>query len=154
VVLISSSPEETLGLGERFGRLLPPGSVVALRGGLGAGKTWFTKGIARALGVSEEVTSPSYTILSEYEGRSPSGPLPLYHFDAWRLRGDDDFAALGAEEYLYGEGVSVVEWSERVTLPEGAISVEITILEGERRRIAVSAAELPGLDSLDAGEGA
>lgn len=135
--VVSSSPEETIATGERIAALLHKGSVVALRGGLGAGKTWLTKGIARGLGVTEEVTSPSYTIISEYEGR-----LPFYHIDAYRLRGDDDFAALGADDALYGNGVTVIEWSERVakSIPDTALVIEISILEDARRLIVVKEA--------------
>jgi tRNA threonylcarbamoyladenosine biosynthesis protein TsaE len=135
--VVSSSPEETITIGERIAALLHKGSVVALRGGLGAGKTCLTKGIARGLGVTEEVTSPTYTIISEYEGR-----LPFYHIDAYRLRGDDDFAALGADDALYGNGVTVIEWSERVanSIPDTALAIEISILEDARRLIAVKEA--------------
>jgi tRNA threonylcarbamoyladenosine biosynthesis protein TsaE len=131
----SSSAEETAALGERIAGFLHRGSVVALRGGLGAGKTCFAKGIARGLGIQEEITSPSYTIVSEYRGT-----VPLYHIDAYRLEGDDDFSALGGEEFLYGEGVSVVEWSERLpgSIPRDAVVVEIGIAENGRRRICVS----------------
>jgi tRNA threonylcarbamoyladenosine biosynthesis protein TsaE len=125
----SASPEETLALGERIGRSLKPGAVVALRGGLGAGKTCLAKGIARGLGVEETVTSPTYTIISEYRGR-----VPLYHIDAYRLAGDEDFEDLGGLELLGGGGVSIIEWSERIprSLPPDHIGVEI-IAEGERR---------------------
>jgi tRNA threonylcarbamoyladenosine biosynthesis protein TsaE len=127
---ISSSPEETLALGEEFGKQLQPGSVVALAGPLGAGKTVFTRGIALALGVEEEITSPTYIIIGEYEGR-----IPLYHMDAYRLAGDDDFRLAGAEEYLYGEGVCVIEWPERLTLlPGHAIRLAITIQDDGKRR--------------------
>jgi len=130
----SASPEETRAIGKRIARLLREGSVVALRGGLGAGKTCLTKGIAEALGVAEEITSPTYTIVSEYQGT-----LPFYHIDAYRLRGDDDFSALGGDEILYGNGVSVIEWSEKLpqSLPDHAIIVEIDITGGETRRITV-----------------
>ncbi|GHV81540.1 hypothetical protein AGMMS49991_00980 [Spirochaetia bacterium] len=149
-IFISSSPEETTSLGEKLGRLLPPGSIVALRGGLGAGKTCFTKGIALALGVREEVTSPTYTIISEYEGT-----LPLYHIDAYRLAGDDDFGALGADELLYGKGLSVIEWSERLphSIPPEAVIVEIALIDtdfqsAEKRRIRITSPGIPSLDGL------
>jgi tRNA threonylcarbamoyladenosine biosynthesis protein TsaE len=114
--------------------------VVALRGGLGAGKTCLAKGIARGLGVEEEVSSPTYTIISEYETREK---LPFYHIDAYRLEGDEDFEALGGRDLFYAEGIAVVEWSERIprSLPEGAVSVEIEILEGEKRRFRVRGME-------------
>jgi tRNA threonylcarbamoyladenosine biosynthesis protein TsaE len=126
----SGSPEETLALGERIGRSLKPGAVVALRGGLGAGKTCLAKGIARGLGVEETVTSPTYTIISEYRGR-----VPLYHIDAYRLAGDEDFEGLGGMEFVGGEGVAIIEWSERIprSLPPEHISIEIIPEEGERR---------------------
>jgi tRNA threonylcarbamoyladenosine biosynthesis protein TsaE len=116
---------------------LVPGSVIALRGGLGAGKTCLTKGIARGLGVEEEVNSPTYTIVSEYETREK---IPFYHIDAYRLGGDEDFEALGGRELFSENGIAVIEWSERIphSLPEGSILVEIEILDGEKRRFRVS----------------
>ena len=136
---VSSSPEETEALGERIARRLRPGSVVALRGGLGSGKTHLTKGIARGLGISEQITSPTYTIITEYPAR-----IPLYHIDAWRLSGDEDFENSGALELLAGNGISVIEWSERLprSLPGGAITVAIEITGPEERVIRISGLEL------------
>ena len=121
-------------LGERIGRVLKKGNVVALRGGLAAGKTTLTKGIARALAVPDEVTSPTYTIISEYAGK-----IPLYHMDAYRLGGEEEFLSIGAEEFLYGAGICVVEWSERVAacMPPSAVRIELEILEDGRRRVAI-----------------
>jgi tRNA threonylcarbamoyladenosine biosynthesis protein TsaE len=115
------------------------GSVVALRGGLAAGKTTLTKGIARGLSISEDVTSPTYTIVSEYAGK-----LPLYHMDAYRLGGEEEFLSIGAEELLYGAGVCVVEWSERVAscIPKTAIRIELEALDDGGRRIVVDASDL------------
>jgi tRNA threonylcarbamoyladenosine biosynthesis protein TsaE len=134
LTILTRTPAETEALGERIGSVLAPGSVVALRGGLAAGKTTLTKGIARSLGVAEDVTSPTYTLISEYPGR-----IPLYHMDAYRLEGEEDFLALGAEEYLYGDGVCVVEWSERVAsaLPEGAAVVALSAMSDGARRIDI-----------------
>jgi tRNA threonylcarbamoyladenosine biosynthesis protein TsaE len=131
---VLDSPEQTMALGERIGRTVVAGTVIALRGGLAAGKTTFTKGLARGLAVDEDVTSPTYTLISEYSGR-----LPLYHMDAYRLSGTEDFLAIGAEEYLYGDGVCVVEWSERVSdcLPPETVVIEIAVLEGGRRLISI-----------------
>lgn len=136
----SASPEETMALGERIGRALRPGAVIALKGGLGAGKTCLVKGIARGLDVEETVTSPTYTIISEYQGR-----FPLYHIDAYRLEGDEDFENLGGMELLGGEGIAAVEWSERLphSLPEGFISIEI-IIRGDRRLFRISGLEGDG----------
>ncbi|MDR3174343.1 MAG: tRNA (adenosine(37)-N6)-threonylcarbamoyltransferase complex ATPase subunit type 1 TsaE [Treponema sp.] len=135
----SASPEETEALGERLAPKLGPSSVLALRGPLGAGKTCFAKGLARGLGVEEEVTSPTYTIVSEYEAR-PEDPLPFYHIDAYRLKGEDDFEALGGRELLYGGGICLIEWSERIeaALPPRTIQVEIEITGGNSRIIRVS----------------
>jgi len=129
---IASSPQDALKLGEKIGKLLKPGSIVTLKGALGAGKTVFAAGIARALGITETVTSPTYTIINEYEGT-----VPLYHIDAYRLAGDEDFKLAGGEELLFGEGVCVIEWPERLSLipQDKAITVEIIIMEDGKRKI-------------------
>jgi tRNA threonylcarbamoyladenosine biosynthesis protein TsaE len=135
VKYIAASPEETMAIGEKIAAGLGRGSVVALRGGLGAGKTCLAKGIARGLGIREELTSPTYTILSEYA----EGNLPFYHIDAYRLGGDDDFQAIGGEDYIYGDGIALVEWSDRIpgAIPASALVVSISILEDGRRVIEV-----------------
>ena len=107
---ITHSPEETEKLGEALGRCLAPGTVLAYRGELGAGKTAFTRGLARGLGYREPVTSPTYTIVNEYLG----GRLPLFHFDMYRLHSADDLWDIGWEDYLDRGGVCAVEWSENV----------------------------------------
>lgn len=107
---MSKSPEETERIGEMLARELKPGDVVAYEGGLGAGKTAFTRGLARGLGVAEPVTSPTYTIVNEYL----SGRVPLFHFDMYRLHGADDLFDIGWEDYLVRGGVCAVEWSENV----------------------------------------
>jgi tRNA threonylcarbamoyladenosine biosynthesis protein TsaE len=134
-----------MAIGERIAAKLKKGSIVALRGTLGAGKTCLAKGIGRFLGIDEEITSPTYTIISEYTA-CKNGPLPFYHIDAYRLEGDEDFIALGGEEALFGEGISVVEWSERLgsSIPAGAIAVTIALLEDGSRRITVE-----GLETLE-----
>jgi tRNA threonylcarbamoyladenosine biosynthesis protein TsaE len=136
---VSAAPEETLRLGERIARRLRPGSVVALRGGLGSGKTCLTKGIARGMGIAETLTSPSYTIISEYRG-----DVPLYHIDAYRLAGDDDFEQTGGMELIGGNGIAVIEWSERIprSLPDDAITVSIEITGAEERRIRIAGLEI------------
>ena len=132
--ITTSSPEETFSAGERLASFLKKGSVVALRGNLGAGKTCFTKGIAFALGIKEDITSPTYTIINEYEGE-----IPFYHIDAYRLSGDEDFNNIGAEELIYGNGISVIEWSENIpsSIPEDAIIVEIEITAENKRSIKI-----------------
>jgi tRNA threonylcarbamoyladenosine biosynthesis protein TsaE len=134
LTVLSPTEKTTVALGERIGSVLRPGSVVALRGALAAGKTTLTKGIALGLGVTEDVTSPTYTIISEYSGR-----MRLFHMDAYRLTGTEDFLSIGAEEYLFGTGVCVVEWSERVesALPEGTAVVSLEPLEDGSRRVVI-----------------
>lgn len=131
---LTNSPEETEALGERLAKVLRPGTVLAYRGDLGAGKTAFTRGLARGLGYREAVTSPTYTIVNEYLG----GRLPLFHFDMYRLRSDDDLWDIGWEDYLDRNGVCAVEWSENV--PEamaGAMTVNIEKLGDTARRITI-----------------
>ena len=113
---------ETEALGETLARRLGPGDVVAYRGDLGAGKTAFTRGLARGLGCPERVTSPTYTVVNEYEGR-----LPLFHFDLYRLEGEDALYDVGWEDYLDRGGVCAVEWSERAeaALPRETVWVSI-----------------------------
>ncbi len=131
VELRSKSPEQTKMIGQRLGHLLRPGDIICLYGRLGAGKTAFAQGVARGLGVEEPVTSPTFILINEYEGR-----LPFYHFDAYRLEGADDFAGLGYEEYFYGDGVALVEWADRVAevLPPERLDVELEP-EGEEQRL-------------------
>lgn len=106
---LSHSVEETEAIGRRLGAVLRPGMVIACRGDLGAGKTAFTRGLARGLGCRERVTSPTFTIVNEYEG----GRLPLFHFDLYRLEGAEDLFGIGWDDYLDRGGVCAVEWSER-----------------------------------------
>ena len=106
----TTSPEETEALGERLAAQLHGGEIIAYRGELGAGKTAFTRGLARGLGITMRVTSPTYTIVNEY----PGGRLPLFHFDMYRLHDADDLFDIGWEDYLSRGGVCAVEWSENV----------------------------------------
>ena len=132
---LSHSPEETERIGEELGRTLHAGSVVAYRGGLGMGKTAFTRGLARGLGCRGRVTSPTFTIVNEY-----SGDIPLFHFDMYRLGSSDELFDIGWEDYLARGGVCAVEWSENV---EDALrdAIHITIekdpLEPDTRRITI-----------------
>lgn len=135
---ITNSPEETEAVGAAMGKLLKPGTVLAYRGDLGAGKTAFTRGLARGLGYPERVTSPTYTIVNEYLG----GRLPLFHFDMYRLASADDLWDIGWEDYLERGGVCAVEWSENVPeAMEGAVSVTIEKLGADSRRITVEGGE-------------
>ena len=128
------SPAETEAIGAALGRILPAGTVIAYRGDLGAGKTAFTRGLARGLGYRDMVTSPTYTIVNEYLG----GRLPLFHFDMYRLRCAEDLWDIGWEDYLDRGGICAVEWSENVEdALEGAISITIEKLGDTSRRITI-----------------
>ena len=128
----SSSEQETEQLGVRLAQKLMPGAVIAFTGDLGAGKTAFTRGLARGLGVSQRVTSPTFTIVNEYEG----GRLPLFHFDMYRLGSSEELFDIGWEDYLSRNGVCAVEWSENVddALEEGCIRVDIRRGGSDNRR--------------------
>jgi len=126
-------------LGERFAEKLKKGSVIALKGGLGAGKTCLVKGIARGLGITEIVTSPTYTIVSEYSARLNGETVPLYHIDAYRLNGDEDFENTGAGELMGGGGIAIIEWSERIprSIPTDALHIDIEITGPQSRLFRV-----------------
>ncbi len=130
--IISRSPEETQKIGFRIGELALPGDVFLLVGGLGAGKTCLTQGIAWGLGIKEYAASPSFVVIRELQGR-----LPLYHIDFYRLDHLEEVAELGLDDYLYGKGVSVVEWAEKglSLLPEEHLLVEIGYLSDSERSL-------------------
>ena len=123
MIFLTNSPAETEAVGAAMARVLTPGTVIAYRGDLGAGKTAFTRGLARGLGCREPVTSPTYTIVNEYL----SGRLPLFHFDMYRIGSSEDLFDIGWEDYLDRGGVCAVEWSENVreALPPDAVTVTI-----------------------------
>lgn len=129
---LSHSPKETEHIGEMLGRRLRPGTVVAYRGGLGMGKTAFTRGLARGLGCAGRVTSPTFTIVNEYDGATP-----LFHFDMYRLGSSDELFDIGWEDYLTRGGVCAVEWSERVddAMPADTLWVDIARGTDESDRI-------------------
>ena len=135
---LTNAPEETEAIGAALAKILTPGTVLAYRGDLGAGKTAFTRGLARGLGYAEPVTSPTYTIVNEYLG----GRLPLFHFDMYRLGSSDDLWDIGWEDYLERGGICAVEWSENVEdALEGAICVTIEKLGEDSRRITIEGGE-------------
>jgi len=137
--VITLSGEETFALGMRLSSLLGKGDVVALNGPLGAGKTCFTKGVAKGLGIEEELTSPSYAIISEYECLAGGEKIPFYHIDAYRLGGNDDFSAIGGEDIVYGNGISVIEWGDRIPafIPSGAYRLDFEIIEDNKRSVKI-----------------
>ena len=130
MVKITKSREETIKFAEEYGKTLRGGDVLLLDGDMGAGKTVFTKGIAIALGINEEITSPTYAYLNDYDGK-------LYHYDCYRLSSGEDAEALGLTEYFYGNGVCVVEWSENIAdvLPDNCKRVKIEKIDLNTRKI-------------------
>ena len=130
----SMNPEETQAAGERLGARLAAGAVVACIGALGAGKTCFLQGLARGLGVESPVTSPTFVLVNQYRGR-----VPVYHVDAYRTQTLTELLDLGIEEFLHGDGVTVIEWADKLLplLPSRTITVTITGLGDEPRRIVI-----------------
>ncbi len=133
--LITRSPEETFCLGEKIGKHITPGTILALSGDLGAGKTALSQGIAKGLGITEPVVSPTFVLIQEYEG----GRLPLYHMDMYRLETEREFSQLGLEDYFNSDGVIVIEWAERlgVLLPADHIAIHIQYVSDTERSIAI-----------------
>jgi len=132
--IVTRAPAETVRVGELLGQLLGPGDVVCLIGDLGAGKTNLAQGLARGLGITDQVTSPTFTLINEYHGR-----LRLFHMDLYRLEGAEDLADLGYEEYIDGDGVTVVEWADRAmeALPLERLDIKLYAAadEAEQRRL-------------------
>lgn len=130
----TTSAGETMALGERLGTRLEPGDVLALFGDLGAGKTTFTKGLAVGLGLEADVHSPTFTLIHEHHGR-----IPLYHIDLYRLESELEVENIGIEEYIYGDGVTVIEWADRMKslLPQGRLDIEFRMLGDVEREIII-----------------
>lgn len=135
----TESVDETFELGRKIGSLLKRGDVVSLRGSLGAGKTVIAKGIASALEIEEAIVSPTFTLVQEYEGKEK-----LYHLDIYRLSGEDEFESMGGEEFLYPDGITLIEWSEKIDgmLPDGTIYIFITINDDLSRTINIEGLEI------------
>ena len=133
------SPEETKRFGGSLAKQLKPGSVVALIGPLGSGKTVLVQGICSGLGVERVVTSPSFVIINEYPGRLHKSPIWIYHFDLYRLENVEEFIRLGYEEYFYGKGITLIEWAEKVKpfLPKKRWEINLKILSENERGIWV-----------------
>ena len=136
---ITHSPAETEAVAQALGKVLQPGTILAYEGDLGAGKTAFTRGLARGLGCTESVTSPTYTIVNEYL----SGRLPLFHFDMYRLRSAEDLWDIGWDDYLDRQGICAVEWSENVQdAMDGAMRVRIEKLGDDSRKILIEGGDV------------
>ena len=134
LTFITKTPEETIELGRKIGRKLIKGDIIAMQGTLAAGKTTITKGIAEALDIKDTITSPTFCLISEYYGK-----MPLYHMDVYRLDGAEDFINLGTDDMLYGDGVSIIEWSEKIMdeLPKRTIVLKITPNDDGSRKIEI-----------------
>ena len=132
--MLSHSAAETEEIGYRFGSSLRNGDCISLTGSLGAGKTVLAKGIARALGITEPIVSPTFTLVQEYDGS-----MKLYHLDLYRLSGEDEFESMGGEEFLYPDGITLVEWAEKIgdMMRSDAFFVTITINDDESREITI-----------------
>ena len=139
-VIKSYSEDETVSWGKILGGLLKAGDIVGLIGGLGAGKTYFVKGVSDGLGIPEDqyVASPTFTLINEYPGR-----LNLVHLDVYRLSGSPDLLDLGYEEYFFGKNVTVIEWAEKIqdVLPDKSLFITLTYLDHTLRRIEISGEE-------------
>ena len=123
MIFESFTPEDTFTIGRKLADTVRPGEIYTLNGDLGVGKTVFTKGLAAGLGITEPVTSPTFTILQEYD----SGRLPLYHFDVYRIGDPEEMEEIGYEDYFFGQGICLIEWAELIEelIPEEAIAVYI-----------------------------
>lgn len=137
---VSHTPEETLEIGRTIGAKCKSGTVVSLRGSLGAGKTVIAKGVAEALGIKDAIVSPTFTLIQEYQGTK----LQLFHMDLYRLSGTDEFEMIGGEEMLYGKAVVLIEWSEKIEemLPDGTVFITIDIQPNQDRVITVEGMNL------------
>lgn len=129
---LSKSEKQTLKIGEEFAKTLKGGDVVLLHGDLGAGKTAFTKGVAKGLKINKEITSPTYAYMNDYDG-------VLYHYDCYRLTSGEDAEALGLTDYFYGDGICVIEWSENIksALPKQVKEVTINKIDQKTREIII-----------------
>lgn len=137
---VSHTTEETLEIGRTIGAKCKSGTVVSLRGSLGAGKTVIAKGVAEALGIKDAIVSPTFTLIQEYQGTK----LQLFHMDLYRLSGTDEFEMIGGEEMLYGKAVVLIEWSEKIEemLPDGTVFITIDIQPNQDRVITVEGMSL------------
>lgn len=135
MTFVSHSPDETIAFAEKVGSLLKGGDIIAYKGGMGAGKTTFTRGLCKGLGLPDEVTSPTFALVNEYRGEG----ITLYHFDMYRISGEGDLETTGFYDYISSESVIAVEWSENIEecLPKDIITIEIETTDENERKITV-----------------
>ncbi|SKA75418.1 tRNA threonylcarbamoyladenosine biosynthesis protein TsaE [Caloramator quimbayensis] len=139
MIIKTTSVEETYELGIKIGRVLNSGDIISLNGDLGAGKTQLTKGIAKGLEVEDYITSPTFTIVNEYRGR-----LPLYHFDVYRINDIEELYEIGFDEYIFGNGISIIEWGDMISeiLPKDIIKINIKKVDENIREIHIDSNKL------------
>jgi len=137
--VVCKTAQDMEDLGRSIGEKCKAGSVISLRGSLGAGKTVFAKGVARSLGIEEAIVSPTFTLVQEYDGR-----LPMYHMDLYRITSEDDFQMIGGEDMLYSDGVCLIEWSEVIDalLPKNTLFVTIIVNDDQSRSVTLHGGEL------------
>jgi len=140
MIFKTQNTEETIDLGKRIGSVLTKGTVIGFFGDLGSGKTTMIKGFAQGLGVKELVKSPSFVVVTEYQGR-----FPVYHIDLYRISKPSELLEIGFEQYLYGDGVCLIEWAERAgkLLPENGVKVQIEIIDKDQRKITIANLKQP-----------
>lgn len=133
--VITNSPEETIAAAEKLGKFLRAGDMIAYKGGLGAGKTTFTRGIALGMGLGDSVSSPTFALVNEYHGNH----LSLYHFDMYRIESEDDLESTGFYDYPFEDNVAAIEWSENIAefLPEHTIYITIKAIDDDKREITI-----------------
>ena len=136
--IICRTADDMETLGRSIGEKCRPGAVISLRGSLGAGKTVFAKGVARSLGITEAIVSPTFTLVQEYDGR-----LPMYHMDLYRITSEEDFQMIGGEDMLYSDGVCLIEWSEVIDamLPENTLYIGIKVNDDQSRTVSLKGGE-------------
>lgn len=132
--IICKNEDDMLALGAKMASEAVKGTVISLRGSLGAGKTVFARGFARELGITEAIVSPTFTLLQEYDGK-----LPVYHMDLYRINSEEDFMMIGGEDLLYSDGVCLIEWSEVINamLPKNTIFIQITVNDDQTRTVEI-----------------
>lgn len=140
----TNSAEETMAFGEKLGKMLKQGDVLALFGDLGAGKTTFTKGLARGMNLTDDIHSPTFTLIHEHPGK-----IPLYHVDLYRLNSEAEVEMIGIEEYIFGNGVTIIEWADRMKsmLPDYRLDIDFK-MQGDTKREMTLEAESPEIQKI------
>ncbi len=144
VLFETKSPDETMAIGEKLAARVKPGDVIAMYGDLGVGKTHFSAGFARGLGIDDDITSPTFTIVCEYQ----DGSLPFYHMDAYRIEDIDELFAIGFDEYIFGQGVCLIEWANLIEEALPADIIKVTIKKNLDKGVDFREIVISGIDEL------